>query len=491
MAVAKRSKLSKSFWLIWAVEFWERFGYYGTQAIIALYFAKVLGYSQKESFYLFGAFAAFVYGFVWVGGFIGDKYLGAKRTLLIGAIILMLSYAGLALSGQHTVFYALAGIIVGNALFKANPSSLISKLYQKGDPALDGAMTMYYMAINIGSFTSMLLTPIVAQSIGWQYAFWLCSFGLFAGVINYFLFYNALARVSSPADRQPLDISRLANVLIGAVVSILILSRLLTHITICYVIVFFVVTGGFIYFLKLAFELSGKERQRMLIAFVLILQAIVFFVLYNQMPTSLTFFALHNIDNHVLGFNIPPAEYQALNPLVIIIMSPLLAWYYVRHSSTHVTKFCVGMSLCAAAFLVLWLPQFTATSGLASPWWLVLTYFLQSTGELLISGLGLAMVAELCPRKVSGFVMGIWFLTTMLAGPIAAWVGAMTAPMADVHLTVQQSMLIYTGVFAKIGLVTAIVAIIMWLLRPFLNRLIADESPHDPTLEMLEEPHVR
>ena len=209
------------------------------------------------------------------------------------------------------------------------------------------------------------------------------------------------------------------------------------------------VTGGFIYYLKVAFGLHGRARTRMLVAFVLILEGIVFFVLYNQMPTSLTFFALHNVNNHVFNFVIPAAEYQALNPLVIMLISPLLAVLYKKVPGTHVTKFALGMTLCASAFLVLFLPRYTAINALASPWWMVLSYFLQSTGELLVSALGLAMVAELCPRNRSGFVMGIWFLTMMLAGPIAAWVGGLTAPPQGVTLSAAQSLIIYTGVFGK------------------------------------------
>jgi POT family proton-dependent oligopeptide transporter len=135
------------------------------------------------------------------------------------------------------------------------------------------------------------------------------------------------------------------------------------------------------------------------------------------------------------------------------------------------------MTLCGLAFLVLYLPRFSAAeTGLASPWWMVLTYMLQSTGELLVSGLGVAMVAELCPRAMSGFVMGIWFLTSMLAGPLGAFVGNMTSPPSGVTLTTLESLNVYTEVFAQIGIVTLIIAALMWLSRPILNKYIHDKS---------------
>nr|WP_116963162.1 oligopeptide:H+ symporter [Fastidiosibacter lacustris] len=472
--------LPKPFWVIWGIELWERFGYYATQAILALYFVSYLGFSQELSIYTFGSFSAFVYGFVWVGGYVGDKYLGAKRTVALGAIILLISYIALALSNQDTIFYALGGIIVGNALFKANPSSLISKLYEKGDPALDGAMTLYYMAINLGSFVSILIAPIAAQQFGWEAAFWISSFGLLLGLLNYFVFYKVLGSISTEAGAKPMVFGRLITVIVTSIVAVIVFGKLLPHTTICYTIVYIVVAGGFLYFLKTALSLKGSDRTRMLIAFLLILEGIVFFVLYNQMPTSLTFFALHNIDNNVFGWVIPAASYQVLNPLVIVIVSPILAVLYKKIPGTHVTKFCFGMTLCGLAFLVLYLPRFTAAeTGLASPWWMVLTYTLQSIGELLVSGLGIAMVAELCPRAMSGFVMGIWFLTSMLAGPLGAYVGNLTSPPTGIELTTLESLHVYTSVFAQIGIVTLVIALLMWLSRPFLNKYIHSASKTD------------
>lgn len=489
----KRKGYPKSFWVIWAVEFWERFGYYGTQAILALYFVQHLGYSQHKSFLVFGSFAAFVYGFVWIGGWIGDKYIGAKRTLLIGAIVLMISYLSLALSNDLTIFYALGGIIVGNALFKANPSSLVSKIYDDDVQGLDAAMTVYYMAINIGSFVSMSLTPVIATHFGWHWAFALCGLGLFLGILNYMIFYKHLRNLSSEAGKNKMQWSRVGIVIILSIIAICVVGNILPYTTICYTIIFVVVTGGFLYYLKIAFTLKGRERTRMLIGFLLIVEGIVFFVLYFQMPMSLTFLTLHNVDRVVFGMTIPAASYQVLNPIAIVVMSPILAWIYHKHASTHVTKFCLGMTLCSLAFFVLWIPQFIYTGGVISSWWMVATYWFQSTGELLISALGLAMVAELCPKAISGFVMGIWFLSSMLAGPVAGALSSLTSPSDDVakHITAAEGLQVYGNVFGLIGLITGIIALAMWISRPWLNRFIEKEHiVEDKSIEILEEPHV-
>ena len=161
--------------MLWTVELWERFGFYGLQAILAVYFTKRLGYSDAEAMFIFGSFSAFLYGGPLIGGWIGDSYLGAKRTIFIGASILCASYFCLSFSvgisnhigsnEKDIVIYSLAGIAVGGGLFKANPTSLISKLFEKGDPAQDAAMTLYYMAINIGAFVSMLITPVIRANV--------------------------------------------------------------------------------------------------------------------------------------------------------------------------------------------------------------------------------------------------------------------------------------------------------------------------------------
>ncbi|MCF6764725.1 oligopeptide:H+ symporter [Thiotrichales bacterium 19S3-7] len=456
------------FWIVWSIEFWERFGFYGVQAILALYMSNDLGYTSTESMIIFGSFSAFCYGFVWIGGLIGDQYLGAKRTILIGGIVLMLSYALLAFADKSTFFYALSGIIVGNALFKANPSSLISKLYKRDDPRLDGAMTLYYFAINIGGFISVLFTP----ALPYKDAFLLCCIGLIIGITTFSFMINKLHHVATRADLKPFSLIKLINVLIGSIFCIILIAQLLNHSYLVTSLAFIVSGLCFIYFIIKAFGYDKAERNRMLIALILIIQAVLFFALYQQMPTSLTFFAEHNVIRQFENYTIPAAYFYNLDPLFIMLMSPVLAYFYKKSPSTHVTKFCLGMSLCAFGFLILWFAKFNAYNGMVSSLFLVISYWLQATGELFISALGLAMVASLCPKKMSGFVMGLWFVSVMLAGPIGAWLGELTQPALHQHLTTLESLSLYSNAFGEIGLITLAVSLSMWLLRPLLNHYL-------------------
>lgn len=147
-------KQPKAFYLIFSIELWEHFGFYGLQGIMAVYLVKMLGLSEAESITLYSSFSALVFGFVAIGGWLGDIVLGSKRVIVLGALVLALGYAMVAYSGHEVfwVYLGMATIAVGSGLFKANPSSLLSTCYERHDPRLDGAFTMYYMSVNIGSF---------------------------------------------------------------------------------------------------------------------------------------------------------------------------------------------------------------------------------------------------------------------------------------------------------------------------------------------------
>ncbi|MBP6124119.1 MULTISPECIES: dipeptide/tripeptide permease DtpA [Providencia] len=469
-------KQPRSFYLIFSIELWERFGYYGLQGILPIYLSQVLGMSETESIALFAAFSALVYGFVAIGGWLGDKVLGTKRAIVLGTMVLIAGYAFVAFADHDVsmVYLGLATIAVGNGLFKANPSSLLSTCYEKDDPRLDGAFTMYYMSVNIGSFFSMMATPWLAKHYGWDVAFSLSFVGLIITLINFFMCKKWVSQHGSKPDFEPIVIPKLLATIVGVVALIALSNWLLYNLGIARTALAIISLGILVIFIKETLALKGIARRRMIVALILMLEAIVFFVLYSQMPTSLNFFALHNVEHEVLGFSIEPAQYQALNPLWIMIGSPILAAIYNKMGD-HLPmahKFAIGMVLCSAAFLVLPLgAKFANEAGIVSVQWLIICYGFQSIGELMISGLGLAMVAQLVPQRLMGFIMGAWFLTNSAAAFIAGSVASMAAvPEGEITSKVE-SLAVYSDVFMKIGIVTGIIAIIMILTAPVLNRM--------------------
>jgi len=474
-------KQPKAFYLIFSIELWERFGYYGLQGIMAVYLVKMLGMSESDSITLFSSFSALVYGMVAVGGWLGDKVLGTKRVIVLGTLVLALGYALIAWSGHNLtlVYFGMATIAVGNGLFKANPSALLSTCYEKDDPRIDGAFTMYYMSINIGSFFSMLATPWLAAKYGWSVAFSLSFVGMLITLANFMLFRKWVKNHGSKPDFAPLNIGSLLATLVGVVVLILLAAWLLHNQGIARAVLAAVAAGIVVVFVKETLKMEGAARRKMIVAFILMLQAIVFFVLYMQMPTSLNFFAIRNVEHTLLGITFEPEQFQALNPFWIMVFSPLLAALYNkmgdRMPMPH--KFALGMLLCSGAFLVLPLgASFANQMGIVSVNWLILSYAMQSIGELMISGLGLAMVAQLVPQRLMGFIMGSWFLTTAGAAMVAGKVANLMAVPEDITDPLQ-SLHIYGDVFLKIGVVTGVIAIVMMLTARLLNRMTLDVQP--------------
>ena len=474
----------KAFNMLFFIEFWERFGYYGLQAVLAMFFVKALNMADAQSFIVFGAFSAMVYGYVSIGGYIGDKVLGTQRTIALGAIVLMLGYALMAFAAsgevvdEGMVFLALGAIACGNGIFKANPSSLLSKIYEGDEQHLDSAFTMYYMAVNIGSFVSMLLVPIVGSMYGLSLGFSICAMGLVVAIGGFFSFRYLVRGIDSPAGKKPFSMKKMALVVVGVIVMTLVSAWMLSHLEVAHALLWGIALLVYGVFFKMIFQSQGAERSKMIAAMILIVEAIVFFTLYQQMPTSLNFFAINNVEHSIMGIEIPDAQvFQTLNPFWIMLASPVLAWMYSHFGDkgndlSMPGKFALGMLLTAGSFLVVGLSaRFASEAGIVSAWWLVGSYFLSSIGELLISGLGLSMISKLVPQRLLGFLMGAWFLTTSIAAVLGGKVAALTAVPEGVT-DPAQTLDIYTGVFTEIGLVTLGVTVLMAVTVPLLNRLI-------------------
>ncbi len=467
----------RAFHMIFMLELWERFGFYTVQGVLTLYFIRYLGYSDLDSYYTFGAFSALVYGLVVLGGYLGDKILGTKRTIVLGLIVLVLGYFSLAITDKQHVFLALGLICIGNGLFKANPSNLLAKCYETNDPRLHGGFTLYYMAINLGSMIALFAGPSIASRYGYSPAYMLSAIGLVLGLVNYGFQHKYVAHIHTLADARKITwwqwIIVWAGIFLCAEGSAYLLQHVFLAKNLLLLITLFV-TISYFYLMKKENKVS---RMKMLVAFILMFEAVIFFTLYQQMPTSLNLFAVNNVIPHLFGITIEPQSFQALNPIWIVTMSPVLAYLYGGLNRKNILfttpyKFALGMTMCAFSFLILYFARYYYTgNGMVSSWWLIISYLFQSLGELLVSALGVAMVAELVPPSIAGFVMGIWFLTSAVAGFIGASVASYTALPAHIKPGVE-SLMIYTNVFAYIGIVTLIIAVCMWLVSPLLSRFI-------------------
>ncbi len=467
----------KPFYLIFFIEMWERFGFYGLQAILAVYLVQELGMPQAESFSLFGAFSALVFGLMAFGGYLGDKVLGTKRTLLLGAVVMMVGYLIMAVSdnNKNLVFLALSAVAVGNGLFKANPSSLLAKCYEKGDSRLSGAFIMYYMSINIGSFISMAAVPSIADWYGWHIGFLCSAVGLFLALGNYYLVRHWVADYGSDPDFNPLSFKLMAIVAVGIVLSTGLGAWILDNLTVANMLLTVMSIAVLLVLGKEISAAQGVVRLRMIVAVILMCEAVIFWVIYLQMPTSLNFFAINNVEHQLFGFDINPVAYQSLNPFWIMVASPVMAYLSSRNDRDGMSmpnKYALGMLLTGLSFLALPLgAQWADEQGIVSSYWLVFSYLPQAVGEILISALGLAMVAELMPEKLHGFIMGVWFLTISAGSMIGGYVAGFTSIESLNNATGLDTLPIYTQFFTGMGFAVVFFSLLMFVTAPVLKRM--------------------
>ncbi len=486
---------NRSFTTVFLIEMWERFGFYGMQALLVTYMIKKLGFVDTHANLVFGAASALIYTAPEIGGWIGDKFIGTRRMMRIGAVVLAAGYGLLWLptDSEYFLYFALGVIIVGNGFFKPNAGNLVRKIYEGDDTRIDSAFTIYYMAVNIGSTVSIALTPWirdyvgehVSNSAGWHTAFGVCSIGLLIGLTNYALRRSTLAHIGSPPDERPIDPKR-AFALLGAAVGMVLVSVLVlqseTVARICVYAAGVVLLGIFAYLIRGS---HPNERAGLIAALLLVVQSIFFFIFYQQMSTSLNLFAQHNVnlDFRLFGWHLftwIPEQYQNLNPVWIVILSPVLVFIYntlgrFGKDPGIAAKFAWGFSCVAIGYFIYGVGGRWAVNGQVSSWIMVWGYGMYSLGELLVSGLGLAMIARYVPARMGGFMMGAYFVAT----GVSQYLGSVVANFAHVEKDLQnplESLTKYTDLFINLGYAGVVCTVIAIVMLPLMKRLSAGHS---------------
>jgi len=483
---APAASQTRAFFTIWMIELWERFGYYGMAAILVLYMVEKIGFHDTQANLVWGAFTALVYAAPAIGGWIGDNVLGTRRTMPIGAAILALGYAMLSLPSENLYFlYVSMGVIVvGNGLFKANAANMVRRIYEGNDAKIDSAFTLYYMAVNVGSTVSQLLTPWIKDHYGWHAGFAFCFAGLVLGLINYALMLRALNHIGSPPDEKPVRWDRLGLILGLGLVCVFVVTFIVQYSAardIAVILAGLTVLAIFVYMIVAG---ERSERAGLIAALVLTVQTILFFIFYSQMSTSLTLFALHNVEwkQNLLLLDVTwsAGQYQALNPIWIMLLSPVLAWIYTHFGKSGrdlpiAAKFVLGFIVVAIGFFIFGISDGTAVNGKVSSWYMIWGYGFYSLGELLVSGLGLAMIARYVPARMGGFMMGAYFV----AVGVSQYLGSIVANLASIpeNLTNPlESLAIYTSLFNKLGFVAVGGIALAIALLPLMKRLSSDHA---------------
>jgi len=486
---------TRSFSTVFLIEMWERFGFYGMQVLMVTYMMKKLGFVDIKANLVWGAAAALIYVTPAIGGWVGDRLIGTRRTMRMGAMVLMLGYALLWIPTDNASFlyFALGVIIVGNGMFKPNAGNLVRKIYEGDDTKIDSAFTIYYMAVNIGSMISMTLTPWIRDYVGqhygddwgWHTAFGVCAIGLLLGLANYALMSRTLKHIGSPADGKPVQLKNLAGVLGGAIALVFVSAFILHNELVARICVY---AAGVVLLFIFGYLISNShrdERAGLIAALVLVVQTIFFFIFYQQMSTSLNLFAQKNVDLSfsVFGFHLfnwIPEQFQNLNAIWIVVLSPVLVFAYntlgrLGKDPSIAAKFAWGFAAVAIGYFMYGLGARFAVAGQVSSWTMVWGYGFYSLGELLVSGLGLAMIARYVPERMGGFMMGAYYV----ASGISQYLGSVVANFAHVPKDVTDpvaSLPIYIDLFDKLGFAGVACTAIALAMLPLMKKLSASHA---------------
>lgn len=436
--------------VLFMTEVWERFGFYIAQGLLALYMTKNFNFSDNVSYDILGAFTALAYIAPVIGGYIADKLLGFKNTVLLGGVFLCIGYAILAINHFPTFYFALAMIVTGTGLLKPNISSLVGTLYEPNDPSRETGFTIFYVGIYVGVLLSTVTSGYVSAGFGWRASFSLASFGIVIALITFIAGKKRLVGhgefILSPEKNR----TSMKTLAVGMVTTTLLFSWLIInfyHLADNVFLLLSFVVG--IFLVSLILRYRGEQQKHVLLLTILFGFSTIFWALYFQTFFSLTLFIERDVNRVLLGATVPTIAFMSIIPLGIIFIGPWLArtWENLKLKNRDfnlATKFGLGLIATGLGFFVVFLGiLFPNKHGLISSVWIVISYLLITLGELFISPIGLSMVTELAPSKLVGLFMGCWFFSLGVGGQLAGVIAKYTAVPKELLNVVNEHVLIY------------------------------------------------
>lgn len=455
------------------ITFWSQFSSYALNIILILFLTRPLvtqglGYSQEKAYAFMGVSQATAYLMPILGGYMADKILGIRRAILLGSIFIALAYLLVVLSGYTFSAYgdklflaAYALLPATNSLLIGTASSMVSHIYSDDAAKAKSAMTFYYMAINVGGLLAVIISPALLDSrYGPLSVLSLAFVGKAIAALNFAKRYSLYDPVIWGKDK--IAFSSKSKYQLSLYILTIYCFTLFAYFHIYWagLIVGLGCMLGILWFFIKTLRLSGHNRSKQLVALLLIIEAVVFFIIYNQMNSTLVLFAKNNSNLKLLGFNISAAQYQLLNPLLIILIGLQLPRFY--RLFPHFTipyQFAVGTLLAGLALLVMAFAASQSPEGYINGNYLGLTYILITLAELCVSAIGLSMIGLYCDPENMAFAMGVWYLAGSLSNTISGRLAALVA--IPEPLTAILSLKIYQRYYLILGLYTLILGIIM------------------------------
>ena len=563
--------------ILFFAEMWERFSYYGMRGLLIFYLTEHFLFDDSFSQGQYGAYTTLVYLLPLLGGYLADRYLGSRKAIAFGAVLLVVGQFGMAIEGKPAVqtlhygghayafqvegrmdgrkvclkvgdgcyqvgpapagglqiaglpaaaalpavlpkgsysqsaqrdplfveimYLALGFIIMGVGFLKPNISSIVGQLYPQGDPRRDPGFTLYYYGINLGAFWASVLCGALGQTVGWWAGFGLAGLGMLAGLLVFVLGKPLLQGKGEPPDparirrRVAGPVTMEAGIYLASLVGVVIVWQLVRYYSVMGWLLAVGWAGTLSYLgLYMVRKCTRVERERLLLALVLIAASIFFFALYEQAGSSLNQFAERNTILPNNGFwTVTPPQTQAFNAAFILIFAPLFSWVWATlgkrgRDPNPLIKFGLGLLQLGAGFMVLvWASQFHDAAFRVPMLFLALVYLLHTTGELCLSPVGLSEMTKLAPAALISTLMATWFLATSAAQFLAGKIAQLTASetMAGQVLDPGKALATYVHVYGLIGWVGIGAGGAMLALSPFLKHwahVVADPAGHGPDL---------
>jgi proton-dependent oligopeptide transporter, POT family len=468
-------------------EMWERFSYYGIRPLLVLFMIAALAdggfaFDRTTASSIVGIYAAGVYLASLPGGWIADRWLGLRRAIWYGGVFIALGHLSIGLSAvfaKPAFFLGLILIVIGTGLLKPNISAIVGDLYPEGGSRRDAGFSIFYMGINIGALVAPLVTGYLGESdrFGWHYGFGAAGVGMVIGLITYRLrapttLGNIGVAPSTTDPREQRKVRLISLTALGVLVAIVLLAMAgvirIDAVWLAQRMTAVILTTALAYFVYL-FTFAGlttEEKKRVGVVIVLFVFSLIFWSAFEQAPTSLNLFARDYTDRVVFGWEMPTLWLQSANSVFVVLLAPVFAalWVALGRRGRDLSspgKFAVGLFLTGLGFLIMVAAANIVVRGggqvRVSPWWLVLSYFLQTTGELAISPVGLSSMTKLAPRRFAGQIMGVWFMAIALGNLIAGLVGGRVDPerLPDMPRLFQQtalSLIVAAGVCALVAI---------------------------------------
>ena len=404
-------------------EMWERFSYYGMRALLVLYLVNSLNYSDADALHIYAIYTGLVYLTPIIGGYLADKYLGTQKTIFIGGITMMLGHFLMAF--PNLLFLAMGLLIIGNGYFKPNISTLLGRLYKDNDVRRDSGFSIFYIGINLGAFLAPLIVGYVGETINWHYGFAIAGLGMLAGLIQFYLGQNKIIQEDLSKKTKKLSLGDWRSITFLSLINIPVILLIFKINDFINIYAYELLTMSLILIIILFLKVKSKinfikdDIKKILYISILSLFVIFFWVGFEQAGGSLTLYASNSVDRNLLGFVIPASFFQSINPLIIILVGPLIAnlWLRIDRGNRKINtsqKMGIGLILLSAGFFLIMYVN-NSGAGYISLWWLVGVYFLHTLGELCLSPIGLSMVTKVSPKKIASLMMGFWFLSSAIA----------------------------------------------------------------------------